>query len=421
MSAFHKYSFAIKDLAIIFAVLILARAGFVMLMPAVYSKDLYAWLNVIDILHNGQNPYRVTDVLNWPPFWMQLLFVINKISGLTGISTTHLIQCCLTLGELLAVVVAYVIMKRHFKLANARRYLLWGIALNPVSIFLSCQHCNYDVFVGLWILIFTLALLEYHRSASPVQWLIACFFLGVGILTKTVPFVLIPLLMIGVRRLDVATIFFGIVLLFAPVVIGMSVIYVLAPEGVAANVLGYRSLAGWYGISGFFVVAEATGLNVIYKAVSPLLIIGLIIYFSLRSAKQITIAAEKIVAAVLMIMLALPTFGPGYSPPYILWFLPLAIIFYALSDPGKRRWILAGYIIVAMTYTIEYAFFPSHGAFVSAIRPSAEMNTFCEFMGTRKSQVFIRLPMFCFYVWMFFVLVRELRRKIATGLRNTAV
>jgi hypothetical protein len=394
---------------VLLAALFLARLAFILLMPETYSTDLYSWLKVMEILDRNGNPYRETGVLNWPPFWMQILFGIHQVAKHLHVSATHLVQATLIFGEALVLTVVYAMGRRLFDGKRLFGALLWGIALNPVAIFLSCQHCNYDVFVGLFVLVAVWMLIEWSTRETREAWLAACFFIGMGILAKTVPVILTPLLLIGFRRLPVAVRCFGIVLLAAPFTIGMSVLFALEPHGVMEHVVGYRSLAGWYGITGLLSKAGWPEGMELYQKISPLLFIAIMVFMAWRSYRSELPSAKGVLVQALLLVMFIPTFGPGYSPPYLLWYLPLAIIFYTVSERGMRRFLLLGWVILCLTYTTEYALFESHGAFLSKWYPSAALSAFGEEAGSRGGQTVIRLPMFLFYLIIFGMLAKRLR------------
>src|SRR6185503_8397760 len=113
--------------------------------------------------------------------------------------------------------------------AKATAILVVGICVNPIAVLLICQHGNFDVLVGLWVVLFLTHLVLFQRGEEARDFLAACAFLGLAILTKTVPLVLIPLLVGAARRVAPRVRAQGAVLLLGPVVLGMSVLYILAP------------------------------------------------------------------------------------------------------------------------------------------------------------------------------------------------
>lgn len=396
-----------RNLFITLALLAVARMLFICLMPGVYSKDLHAWLRVIDVLNASGNPYRDTGVLNWPPFWMQVLFVLGKFSAHTSISAIHMIQATLIGAEMLTVFISFKITEKFFRSPVPLGVFLTSIALNPISILLSCQHCNFDVFAGMWILLFTYTLMSYHKEKHAELWLAACFFLGMGILTKTIPFILSPLLFAGIQRQRLFTKLFGGMLVVMPVLIGISIIYSLAPYGVKENVLGYRSMAGWYGITGMFNVLGLGQVNSLYNAASPLLLLGIMAFTTLKVRGAYALSPLQLLTLILLLLVFLPTFGPGYSPPYILWFLPLLPVYYLATTPKTKSVMLAAFIIVSCTYIVEYALFESHGSFIAAFFPSENMFSLSRTVGLSYNQSLIRLPMFIAYLLFYARLFRS--------------
>jgi hypothetical protein len=408
-------------LPVLIAALIGARLLFMLLMPATYSTDLHSWLRVMNVLDAGGNPYKETDVLNWPPFWMQILFGLHHLAKHTGISDVRLIQFTLITGEALTVCAAYLAGRKFFPARNLFAALLWGICLNPVAIFLSCQHCNYDVFVGLFVLLGILALCAWQTTQNREAWLAACFFIGMGILAKTVPVILTPLLLLGFRRLPLTTKAFGALLVAAPFIIGMSVLISLAPYGVRDHVINYRSLAGWYGITGLLLKAGLPGAMETYQRFSPLLFLVLMTFTAFWCYRQDPVQAKNITALALVLMMFIPTFGPGYSPPYVLWYLPLAILLYTTAALRIKIVLLSGWIILMLTYATEYALFESHGAFARQWYPASQrLINFSEQAESRGGQTLIRLPVFLFYLVLFAVLFKELRSRKSAGLKEHA-
>ena len=68
-----------------------------------------------------------------------------------------------------------------------------------MAILLVCLHGNSDVNVGLLVTLAVTALIAYSRSRDIVFWLGGCLLLGIGVLAKTVPLVLAPVLAPGAR------------------------------------------------------------------------------------------------------------------------------------------------------------------------------------------------------------------------------
>jgi hypothetical protein len=397
-----------KGIAWLLATLIVCRLAFMLLMPATYSIDLHSWLRVIDILRAGENPYDKTQVLNWPPFWMWTLRAIGLLSDVTRISAIHLIQAVLILCECAVAATCFVILRKFFDVANPNRVLIPVLAVNPIPILQVCQHGNFDVFVGLWIVLMVFALLQFNRYKTSRYWLLACFCVGMGIFTKTIPLVLVPLLLPGFMKLRSGVRLAGIALTLLPVVLSMILIYMAAPTGVREHVLGYRSLPGYYGITGIMGLYGHNDAMLWYLNNSPWIILCYLALITTIVWRTHLSTPVQVVSATVALLVFLPTFGPGYSPTYIYWFLPLLPVYYITATRPIRVFLLAGLVIVSATYVYEYAIFGSHGAFLLQIIKDPSFRERVEPLGGRMSQVPARLPMFAWYVILNVWLIRDL-------------
>jgi hypothetical protein len=384
-----------RDTAVVLAVAWMVRALFILSMPtSVHSVDVGSWQHIADLLAQGTNPYQTTKLLNWPPVWMQLVFLLSKVAAGTGMALFRVLQLFLIAVESITVIALMRLVQQLAPGRNSRALVLLGIALNPVAILLVCQHGNFDVIVALWIVLFVGSLLRYYRSGDLVDWLLACAFLGFGILTKTIPLVLIPLLACAWRRIPRRGWWVGGLLLLGPVILGMSVIFVLSPAAVRANVISYRSGAGWFGISGLVTWMGLGHTAKYWSRVFYLLLLAGVSYTARLVARRPGPAERDRVLVAALLLVAVPTLGPGYAPQYAYWFLPLLVAVYA-AFPGRLRLLLAGLAsVAALTYMVEYSLFPSHGMALVHLTDASWVAGLSEAWSTRSGQTLVRLPLF---------------------------
>jgi hypothetical protein len=388
--------------------LLMSRLLFILLMPATYSIDLHSWLHVIEVMGAGENPYATTHVLNWPPFWMLALKAIGATSAATHLSAIHLIQGALILGECVMATVCYQMLQKFFAIERPNFLLIPVLALNPIPIFQVCQHANFDVFVGIWVVLMVYALLLLYQRGEPRYWLMACLCVGMGIFTKTIPIVLVQLLLPAFVTQRNSIRIAGILLALAPVALSMGLLYLAAPAGVRENVLGYRSLPGYYGITGIMGLLGKNDMMIWYLNQSPWIILTYLILITALIWKNRQMTPSLIVTVTLALLVFLPTFGPGYSPTYIYWYLPLLPICYASATKPLRIFLLTGLVIVSLTYVYEYAIFGSHGAFLLQMVKDPAFHDRAEQLGGRMSQVPARMAMFVWYVVLNVWLVAEI-------------
>jgi hypothetical protein len=412
----------------------LVRIFFMLIVPPeARSVDADSWERIGKILVAGGNPYKETTLLNWPPLWLQAIYLMTKTATFFAVPFFRVLQISLVAVESMVLIALFKLIRKVAPEANTCKIVIVGLALNPAAVLLICQHGNFDVLVALWLILFMGSLLRHSRTGSEVHWLAACLFLGLGILTKTVPLVLAPLLAGGFRRMTRPAKLLGLVLLFGPVSLGMSVIYVLAPADVTAKVLAYRSSSGWFGFSGLIHLAQVDiflgGFNLLFYVLLGATSIGLTVLFWRRQS----IGQRETVLGAALLLAAIPALGPGYGPQYLYWFLPFLAATFAFY-PGRWRWVVAGFgLICAATYVIEYAFFPSHGMFLVQMAHSGKLaayagtfNTWSQtWASTPEGQTLVRLPLFFCYLVLLYtgigIFRRNLRAPSPTGSRVPAM
>jgi hypothetical protein len=405
---------ATRDLVVVLGASLGARAAFIAVFGNVYSSDVDYWRIVLETLDEGRNPYE-TGLLNWPPLWLVLIVGIDAGAELIGISFLSALRVFLIAVECAVVISLYaVLLASGAERASIRRALLIGIALNPVAILLVCQHGNSDVIVGLFVVLALGSLLAYGRSRDVLLWLAACLFVGLGVLAKTVPFVIAPILAPGARsRTHVGTAL-GVTLVLGPALLGVSIAAAFGPGEVYRHVIRYRSLPGGFGLAGLRDLADP-GLVSVHSWVFLAAIGALIAWLAYRLSREPPAppATSFLLAAVLLMLV--PVFGPGYGPQYAYWYLPALIGTYVLLDDGWRALLRIAYVVAAVTYIVDYAFVSFLGRNLHALAPDEEWVTrVTDYLTDLDRLTVLRLPLLLVYL---LIVAGGFRRLVA---RNVA-
>jgi hypothetical protein len=271
---------ALRDLAIVLGIAWLARIVFSAAIGDTHSLDVGFWEEAIAAKEEGRNPYE-TGQLNWPPAWLQIIVALDYVANATNLSFWSALRVYLVLVESALVVTLYLTLisvgaPRH----AVRRALLVGIALNPVTILLVSQHGNSDVNIGLLVTLAVAALSAHWRSRDVVVWLSGCLFLGLGVLAKTVPLVLTPVLAPGARLASRLGKALGLSLVIGPAALGLSVILALVPRAAFDHVIAYRSTPGFFGFSGLLFEVTQLGAEVTAATMAVLAVaaVGLFVW-----------------------------------------------------------------------------------------------------------------------------------------------
>jgi hypothetical protein len=384
-----------RELVQVLAVAWLVRAAFILVVPSrAHSADIDRWITVAHELRAGANPYVTTTYLNWPPLWLSVVWLLDHVARAAGISFLLTLQLFLIAVESIVVVLLYSFVSRVAP-SEARRILLAGISLNPVAILLVCQHGNFDVLVGLLCLAGALAVAAGADRGGVVMWFAGALAFGLGALAKTVPLVLAPVLAPGVRATRPLARVLAAALFVGPALLGVAVIYALAPHAVLHNVVLYRSEGGWYGLTG---IADAFGAERAAAGYSKILFPALLLLWisvGFVTLARRTLDPRRLILLTTLILLAVPTLGPGYAPQYAYWWLPLVVATYPLFDRGWRRLLIGFYVVAAVTYVAEYALIGDHGAFLDAFFPSSHFLADASHrLGQSIWSTVLRLPFF---------------------------
>lgn len=399
----------IRQAAALAALSLLIRIIVIHLLPPhAVSTDVTHWEAVAATLDRGENPYRVTAFLNWPPFWMQTIWLLDKVADATSIRLADVIRYFVSAVDSLNVALTFLIASRFFASAAARAVVTTGMALNPVALFLVCQHANFDSLVVTALLLFAMALLRFRERGDPIDWLSAAFALGMGILVKTVPLLLSGILAHRALALPRRTRVLGALLVLVPAAIGVGVIYVLAPDAVLRNVIRYRSMAGWFGVTGLLQLAGLPRVVSLYAALFPIVALSSIVFIGRRVARR-PLSAGQIALMIGVVLLSIITLGPGYATQYIAWPLPFFVLSVLAFDREWRRDVIVVWIVAIATYFVEYGMTADGGWFVVALFPAEPIRHAADILSEDGVKTLFRLPLFAGYLWLIATAIPRLR------------
>lgn len=402
----------VRDLLAVLGCSWLVRAVVIATWPrSAHSDDLTSWMTVAAQLRHGANPYVTTTIVKWPPFAIVVVWLIDHLASAFSISFFTMMRVTLIAAESAIVVVLYLLMTRFASPRTVRRTLLVGISLNPIAILFVCQHENIDVFVGLFVALALWALVAAENADDAVPWLAGCLAVGLGAFVKTIPLVLAPLLVPGFRAASRLGRTLGLALFLGPIVLSLSVVFVLAPHAVVDNVLLYRSIRGYFGITGLLELAHLDGLSRAYEHVFTVVLVAALLVLTRATWKR-GLDARRAVLLAGLLLAAIPALGPGYAPQYAYWFLPPLLVSYVLFDDRWRRILLACYAIAALDWIVEYAFFRALGRFLVAFfDESSVLARVSDKLSTPGAETLVRIPLFAAFLVLLVAGARRLREE----------
>jgi hypothetical protein len=364
-----------------------------------WSADIYSWLTVADMLRRGANPYNATTLLTWPPFWMQCIYAMDHLGSLVHLRLVRVIQLSLAAVDCMIVAAVYLMLRVHWKQGAAAWLVpLLVLALNPTAILLIVIHGNFDVLVGAAVLAAVFNLARWHRHRTADDWLWACLLIGLGGLIKTVPLILAPLLLTRWRALTWSQRVLGAVLVAGPIALGLSIIYVLGPAHVKANVFHYRSQWGIFGITGLIEMWQLPITIQAYTRAFDVLLLVVMVGTAALVGRRRLLSERSLVTIAAALLMMIPVIGPGWATQYVWWWLPLLPIILSLWGGAVRAAVVVMLAVLAGSYALAYSLYSVYGAVLLHVQHPAAWDQFDQLLGTHAGRTTVMLPLFGAYL-----------------------
>jgi hypothetical protein len=380
---------------------LLIAALLVRLVPAALifgTDDVEAWHQWGLLLAKGLNPYASKFPIAWPPLWLPVTAMAVFLSETLHLPFHFVAKVPSILADVIIVFLLYAIAERYGR--GARRTAL-AYALNPVSIYTTSVHGNFDSFPLLCAMV--AALLYAPDADSDPRGVRAGVWLGAGAAFKTWPLLVWPALLTPFqttrRRIVIAS-----------TAVSLWVIALLLPwpfvgRSAVTSALGYRGMAGWWGL---------TSLRSLLPAVPSDQTVTWIFYAAMVfAALMVWRSRVAVPTGVLFLLLTFYATSPGCAPQNFIWIVPVALI----ADPRRAG---AFTILATATLTFELLFRPYGGFLFDTVRtlPHTGYARALNDPLDHTATVIDRLPLWVFCCWWWGatlrrMLAREARRFVA--------
>jgi hypothetical protein len=318
-----------------------------LVLPAGTNFDIESYGIVASTLLHGQDVYQTGELIGRHPY---LPLQMYAFAGAFFLSThLHLPFALLVKLPTIAADAMIVLLMYDFSLKTRGPQVatIVGLlfAMNPVSVLVTAYHGQFDS-VPLACALASWYWYALKNEENPVpSALIAGLFLGLGVLDKTWPVVIGPILLLRITgRRAKGTFCLGVA---APVLVGIMVYVAWHPSSTAhllSTALGYGSLFGLWGYSGIVALIGLLShrpslgflrlpwidnfLNVDLYYGKFLTVFSIMVsYFVARD--------KDALRAIIITVLAVFAVTSSFSTNYLVWILPFAIL---ADEPIQLRW-----------------------------------------------------------------------------------
>jgi hypothetical protein len=378
-----------------YVLLLLALGLVVRFVPAylIYgSNDVGAWRLVIREFAMHHNPY-LTKKLNWPPLWPTLLLYTARMQEVYSLPDYVAVKVIPILVDASVPIALYWWFARNqCDLKSAFRRALW-YALNPVAIFTCAFHGQFDGIPAFFSLLAVMPLLAARPSSADT--IHSAFWLNLGIMARTWPVVLLPILLTHIRSAQRKAAY--LLLALVPTIACLYLLYLQAPRAVVENVLLYRGGAGGWGLTApavFLSDATATKLAGVVRVILYLAWIALYVVVWRRRL--------PLAPAALLGVLTFYVFSPDGGVQHFEWIVPLAV----LVDFRRMRLYT---LVAGACIGIMYIFSPYNGEHFGFLKRTRSDLFWQTNMGHHHLVIGMWnfLPLWLLCVWWYITLLRD--------------
>lgn len=318
-----------------------------LVLPVGAGYDIESYQIVGGLFLQGQDVYTSPEAMNRHPYlpfqmyWMALSLLFSRTFNLPFVKIVRLLPILAdTLIALLLTTYRYPDSPED----ALRRGFTY--ALNPVTVFVSAYHGQFDALPALFL---ALAICSLERSP-----IIAGIWLGMGILDKSWPVLAFPTFLKDIRLWKKRFAFCIAVWLIPVIGVGLYAKISKAPVlPILGRALSYNWGVGVWGYTYFFYLVSTVWP--IWTAPFQWLV---------RDGRYLTLAAlgviwvwrarrESPAAGLLTTLVGFFAVTHAFSIQYPMWVIPFALIGGAPSDTlWLRRYTLAIFCYMALTYSV---------------------------------------------------------------------
>jgi hypothetical protein len=334
---------------IVMGVALIVRLLPALILPVGAGYDIESYQIVGDLMEQGKDVYTSPETekrhpyLPFQMYWLASARAIAKTEQISFAKTVKIEPILADVGIALILFASLLRSSRTSPAANLKLAFLGGMlyALNPIPIFVSAYHGQFDAVPALFILCSF-----FWLSSAP--WL-SGIWLGLGILSKSWPVLALPSLLTGVvgwRKRVSFLVLAGIIPLAG--VFFYASIFKTDPASIISRAVGYNWGIGIWGYTIFikllsYFQPSTMGLFnwfVTFARFITLAGLGLAWWFRARK--------ESPQGGFLTILIAFFAITHAFSIQYLMWIVPFAIL--SLDLKWLKVYTIAAFIYMFLAY-----------------------------------------------------------------------
>ncbi len=342
-----RISRAAPALAILLLIAAGARLVPALVLPLGADYDIESFRMVTDALLGRQEVYAASLGRHpYLPFQMFIMGGMALLSRLTGLPYVVAIKLPAIAADVALTGFIYYTLTRQGARRETAVTLALLYALNPVSLVVSAYHGQFEA-VTLLLLVVSWLLWHFGRRAHG-----SAVILGLAILNKTWPIILLPVMLLRGRN-NRSRLIYGVLAVGVPVL--ATGLYLLAtsaaPQTMLGRALTHRGVPGYWGPSAVLAplgrsVPTAQALFDALVAIRNWLLVAAVLLALWRTRHQ------SALVAMLAVIVSVMAVTVGFGNQWLLWPLPFALL---ARQERAARW----YSLTAALMMVTHFFGPA--------------------------------------------------------------
>ena len=312
-----------KKLSILAAVCFLVR---VIPAFAVYgTSDVNAWRIFADYLQSGPflGLYEAVHP-NYPPLVPVISYLALLVSDLTGLPFWGLVKLPSIAADCLTACLIYRGLLNSGRTEKGALLAAALFVLNPVSILVTSVHGQYDPFTMLFC---ALAWYQYEFGERPRGTRLSALLLGIAILAKNFPAILLPLFLLREEKNRDRLVYAAIACL--PAALSLLPFLLVTPDAILGNVGAYSSRFGHWGymlllgvLHNHSGLAFIAGMKPLGSAYGKYLLVACLGLYYFRTARK----KRPLLDDIISLFLVFYCLTAGFGIQYLVWIVPFAAL-----------------------------------------------------------------------------------------------
>lgn len=322
-------------------ILLVVRVVPALLLPVGAGYDIESFRLVGEAVLNGQEVYTSAAIWRHPylPMYMYVIGAALYVANSFSLPFVVLVKLPAIAADVGITAVLYHASHQSGKSPAESKWIALLYALNPISVLVSSYHGQFDP-VSIFLLMLAWYSWQWQQKEKT-----SAFILGLAVLNKTWPIVLLPLLLLRLKTYY-QQIIYAVITLAVPITAVLTYLWVYQadPAPMLLRALTHTGPPGYWGLSALLAVAAKLGNTTAQTIYDALLVANRWLILVAGLAAWWITRRQSLVDALVTTILTIFVISSGMGIQWLVWVAPFAML---VGDFKWLKWYsLAGTVFL---------------------------------------------------------------------------